>query len=504
MQKTLFIKLVIIAVLCLIFSIGLAMFRSVIYERQSYGDAVIAEIAEQHVHPQEVITPFIAIPTTITPPCTPKTANKAKACPDAYTKIQTLFADQTQATQDLSVSTNTYQRGIYHATSYRGELLFEQKYLPAALPPNTNTTTNAGADNESADNAAVMHWRDAKLIIPVSDLRGAATLPTVMLGQQAIKASYPQTPMLMGMSYVEVALPQATVTQLGKQMNTQPINITTNLPLSGISALSTVPTGQDFTLTMTSNWHAPNFIGKALPHTKSVSDKGFDASWQNQYLTIANNQTLSQCLGTPNTACRLLSTAHLDNAHAMYEPKTAINAHSSRTADDGYRSDGTVDVKNVRLNHFGVSFSEPNSVYLQTERSMKYALLLILISFGTFFLFEVIKSSRIHPIQYGLVGCALLTFYVLLLPLAEHIKFWQAYTTAASACVGLIGWYTYYVLGGIKRALTFTLILAGLYAAFYGILTTEVFNLLFGAVFCFLLLTCVMIMTRKIDWYKVA
>lgn len=488
MQKTLFIKLVIIAGLCLIFSIGLAMFGSVIYERQSYADAVIAEIAEQHVHPQEVITPFIAIPTTITPPCTPKTANKAKTCPDAYTKIQTLFADQTQATQDLTVSTNTYQRGIYHATSYRGELLFEQKYLPAALPPNTTTHTDANhesVDSKSADNAAVMHWRDAKLIIPVSDLRGAATLPTVMLGQKAIKASYPQTPMLMGMSYVEVALPQATVTQLGKQLSTPPIDITTNLPLSGISALSTVPTGQDFTLTMTSNWHAPNFIGKALPHTKAVSDKGFDASWQNQYLTIANNQTLSQCLSTPNAACRLLSTAHLD-------------------ADDGYRRDDTVDVNNIRLNHFGVSFSEPNSVYLQTERSMKYALLLILISFGTFFLFEVIKSSRIHPIQYGLVGCALLTFYVLLLPLAEHIKFWQAYTIAASACVGLIGWYTYYVLGGIKRALTFTLILAGLYAAFYGILTTEVFNLLFGAVFCFLLLTCVMIMTRKIDWYKVA
>ena len=161
-------------------------------------------------------------------------------------------------------------------------------------------------------------------------------------------------------------------------------------------------------------------------------------------------------------------------------------------------------LNSVRLNSFGVSFAEPNDVYLQTERTMKYALLLILISFGTFFLFEVIKSSRIHPIQYLLVGCALLTFYVLLLPLAEQIAFWQAYAIAGSSCVGLIGWYTYYVLGGVRRAVIFTAILAGLYAAFYGILTTEDLNLLLGAVFCFILLACVMIMTRKIDWYKIA
>ena len=158
----------------------------------------------------------------------------------------------------------------------------------------------------------------------------------------------------------------------------------------------------------------------------------------------------------------------------------------------------------MRLNSFGVSFAEPNDVYLQTERTMKYALLLILVSFGTFFLFEVIKSSRIHPIQYLLVGCALFVFYVLLLPLAEQIVFWKAYAIAASACVGLIGWYTYYVLGGVKRAAIFTVTLAGLYAAFFGILTTEDMNLLLGAVFCFVLLACVMVMTRKIDWYKIA
>lgn len=96
-----------------------------------------------------------------------------------------------------------------------------------------------------------------------------------------------------------------------------------------------------------------------------------------------------------------------------------------------------------------------------------------------------------------------IVFYVLLLPLAEQIVFWQAYTIAASACVGLIGWYSYYVFGGLKRALIFTATLAGLYAAFFGILSTEDLNLLLGAIFCFMVLACVMVMTRKLDWYKV-
>ncbi len=253
---------------------------------------------------------------------------------------------------------------------------------------------------------------------------------------------------------------------------------------------------------MRSNWHAPNFIGKALPNAKKLTAKGFEASWQNQYLTIANNQDLSQCISSANNRCVVTSQATLDNnSQSMVSDDALIAMEGAATAEataipDSYR--------NVRLNSFGVSFAEPNDVYLQTERTMKYALLLILVSFGTFFLFEVIKSSRIHPIQYLLVGCALFVFYVLLLPLAEQIVFWKAYAIAASACVGLIGWYTYYVLGSVKRAAIFTVTLAGLYAAFFGILTTEDMNLLLGAVFCFVLLACVMVMTRKIDWYKIA
>ncbi|GAF56989.1 inner membrane protein CreD [Psychrobacter sp. JCM 18901] len=358
------------------------------------------------------------------------------------------------------------------------------------------------------------------------------SLPCLLsqLIKKTIAANYPQIPIIENLTYVEVDIPKDVLdqlinptsqqnkdslvatssaginldksevnSQLSNPRDNQALNIMIDLPLAGISNVTTVPTGQNFTLSMHSDWQTPNFIGKSLPNIKSITAAGFDASWQNQYLTIANNQYLSQCLSAPNHQCTVISEPTLNTDSHSYNPDS-FEASRGLTADSMAVAGSN---QSILLNSFGVSFASPNDVYLQTERAMKYALLLILVSFGTFFLFEVLKSSHIHPIQYLLVGCALFVFYVLLLPLAEQIAFWQAYTVAASACVGLIGWYSYYVFGGFKRAVIFTATLAGLYAAFFGILSTEDLNLLLGAIFCFVILACVMVMTRKLDWYKV-
>ena len=505
MQKALIIKLSIIGGLCLIFAIGLNLMQSLVYERQQYSDTVINEISSQHVNPQEIITPFIAVPTTITPACNPE---KERSCRPAFELSIPQLASMTQAQQSLAVSTDTYQRGIYHATSYQGDVTFKQQYklsAPAALTIPTSTTvatpTASVVASENIDLSAYIKqganisyaWNDARLIIPVSDLRGVSQLPVVQVNGKTMTANYPVTPKMAGLSYVEVVLPADLFQQ-------KTLQITVDLPLMGLSAVRTIPLGQQFSMTMASDWHAPNFIGQALPAEKTFTNQGFQAEWENQYLTVANNQMLTQCLTTSGATCEIHSNLYPagmeDSIDAMYQADVAVVA-ANEAAD--YRS-----VQNIQMNGFGVSFAEPNNVYLQTERAMKYALLLIVVSFGTFFLFEIIKSLRIHPIQYLLVGSALLVFYVLLLPLAEQFVFWQAYAIAATACVGLIGWYTYYVLNSVKRAAIFTAILGGLYGGFYGLLTVEDLNLLLGAIFCFVLIASVMMLTRKIDWYRVA
>ena len=56
---------------------------------------------------------------------------------------------------------------------------------------------------------------------------------------------------------------------------------------------------------------------------------------------------------------------------------------------------------------FGVNLVDPVDVYVQANRAVKYALLFVLLTFAGFFLFEIMRDLRIHPVQYGLVGLAL-------------------------------------------------------------------------------------------------
>ena len=85
------------------------------------------------------------------------------------------------------------------------------------------------------------------------------------------------------------------------------------------------------------------------------------------------------------------------------------------------------------LDHFSVAFIEPINVYSQADRAIKYGMLFIALTFAAFFLFEILKSLPIHPVQYTLVGLALALFFLLLVSLSEHISFMHAYLIAGGA-----------------------------------------------------------------------
>ena len=76
---------------------------------------------------------------------------------------------------------------------------------------------------------------------------------------------------------------------------------------------------------------------------------------------------------------------------------------------------------------FGVSLIQGVDFYTKINRTIKYAVMFIAITFLAFFLFEVLSKIRIHPFQYLLVGFALALFYLLLLSLSEKFGFLPAY-----------------------------------------------------------------------------
>lgn len=451
MQKTLLIKCAIIGVLCLFFVLALTMISGLVYERKNYEQGVIDEIAQTQISAQTLTTPFVLT----------YDADKHKWTP--------IVPNMSEIAGNLAVKNGEYARGIYKATSYTAKLNIKQSYASFILgndsPTNPNiksvSTGKLPPELENAVNQANTKLsqpapqpkppspKTYSLIIPVSDLRGA-TLPKVKVNGKEYAAKFATTQPNGLSNFMQV--------ELGQVM---PSDVAFSFELSGLTGLSVVPLGENSTVNLTGDWSEPKFYGDALPIQKTFNTTGFTAQWQNSFLAQQNNIVLKNNLNE----CQNCSMSG--------------------------------------FNKISTDFVNTNNAYTKTDRTIKYALILLLVSFGTFFLFEVIKGLRIHPIQYLLVASGLLIFYVLLLSLSELIVFWQAYLVACVACVSLIGWYAFFVLKSFVRALIFGLILGGLYAGFYVILSAAEMNLLLGSVFCFVLLFAVMFITRNIDWYGI-
>jgi len=162
--------------------------------------------------------------------------------------------------------------------------------------------------------------------------------------------------------------------------------------------------------------------------------------------------------------------------------------------DRSYKTEGA---------HFGFSMLVPIDYYQTITRSVKYALLFIVLTFGTFFTIEILKSYRVHPIQYTLIGLALTLFYTLLISLSEQTGFEPAYIAASAAIVAMISLYTMSITKKKLFAVLIGTVLTGLYGTLYLLLRLEDYALLLGSVLLFVILGLFMFLTRNIDWYRI-
>src|SRR6185437_2523502 len=97
-------------------------------------------------------------------------------------------------------------------------------------------------------------------------------------------------------------------------------------------------------------------------------------------------------------------------------------------------------------------------------------ILFVLLTFGGFFIYEIMNNLPIHPVQYLLIGFGLAIFFLLLISLSEHIAFAAAYSISSVACIGLLSFYLTYVLRSLPRAVGFSVLLTVLYSSLYGLL----------------------------------
>lgn len=301
---------------------------------------------------------------------------------------------------------------------------------------------------QKTDNSTI-HWEQAYLTIGVSDLRGITenisfTLDNKLYPVEAA-GNYDR---LMGKILV-VSLNNADTLLTG-----QPLNFNCKIKLNGSSNINFIPIGKTSKVHVAGTWKSPGFIGNFSPeHT--ITENGFDANWS----VLRFNRSI------PET--------WIDNQVDTFEDAS-----------------------------FGVNLIDPVNHYQQNMRSAKYAIMFIALTFVVFFFVEILTKKRIHPIQYLLVGIALILFYSLLLSISEQINFGIAYLIASIATIGLITAYTHSIFKNKMQTGGLAAMLCMLYIFLYVVLQLEDIALLIGSVGLFIILGIIMFFSRKINWYK--
>ncbi len=136
-------------------------------------------------------------------------------------------------------------------------------------------------------------------------------------------------------------------------------------------------------------------------------------------------------------------------------------------------------------------------------RSSKYGLMIIVLTFLSFFMIELFGKRAIHPIQYLLIGLALVIFYSLLLAISEYLSFDLSYLIASLLVIVLITLYVKSVYKSLKISGIIFIALTTFYGFMYTILLLQDYSLLIGNIALFILLASVMFITRKLNWFGV-
>lgn len=289
-------------------------------------------------------------------------------------------------------------------------------------------------------------WEKAKIEVAISDLRGIHEIGAFTWNGQSDTFLPGMENALIGTTGISLLLPQIT-------SNDFPANFGFTLQLKGSESLQFAPVGEITEVELHSNWNDPGFEGSFLPTERTVDNGGFTARWK----VLNFNRNFPQ-----------------------------------QWKNEEYR---------VTNADFGVKLVTVADHYQKNSRSAKYGILVILFTFLSFFLNEIIAKIRVHPFQYILVGFAVLVFYLLLLSISEQLGFNLAYFISALAVITMIFAYSRTFLKSWTNSIVQTLILTFSFGFIFVLMQLESYALLVGSIGLFFILGLTMFFTRKINWY---
>ena len=335
-----------------------------------------------------------------------------------------------------AIKTQLIEKGVYDAVVYNSTVRIQGSF----------NKPDAGSLGINPND--ILYDR-AKLVFSLSDMKGLNNNPEIKINDQEYKsepATVENSPFTDGL---QVSFPL---------QGGQSLDFNYQLDLKGSSELSFMPTGKTTDVDITGDWKSPDFNDSPLPDSKAITANGFSAKWHRLYYE------------------RLFPRQWTGNDTSLISKKAITQAS------------------------FGVKLQLPVDQYHKIMRTAKYSVLIILLTFISLFLTELIKKQSIHLFNYTLIGAAMVVYYTLLLSFSEQIGFNYAYLLSSISTIVLIATFTASLLKNNPAAIIFALILSIFYGFIYVIIQLEELSLLFGSVGLFVIIAVLMYFSRKINW----
>lgn len=439
-----FLKILFIALLGLVLLIPMVMISGLVKERSLRKLEVGREITSKWGQSQEISGPVMVIPYEKEIVSRINEAGQVKTIVAYQTEYLHLLPNKLRVSQE--VKPEIRKRGIYQTVVYTSVTQINGDFLAFNL------------EKEGIKPEAVA-WEKARLVLGVSDLKGLSAFPEVAWNGKPAETNSSTATLFNEHLSAPVNL-AAEKTTVG--------TFTIKLNIRGADFTSIAPLGRENDITIKGNWANPAFDGDYLPTERSVKDGRFQARW---------------------------SVQSLDRKI----PQQWTNAQVGYPVED--KEEGKFSFKKPAIAVVKVVFLDGVDLYQQTDRSLKYAALVIVLAFLSLIFTEILRRTPFHIIHYALIGAALVIFYTLLLSFSEQIGFNAAYLTAFLATNGIITWFVRSISKSTLTALIFACILTLFFGFNFVLMQLEDYSLLVGSIGMFVILSALMYLTSKINWF---
>jgi inner membrane protein len=426
-----------------------------VYDRQTQSEQATASITEGWGGPQTVSGPVLVVPYRAT------AAETVIEGGQSVTRSREVIRELVLAPEAVELSTavapERRKRSIYEAVVYEARLEGRARF---ALPPDLE---------RHGVPPGAMDLTRAELRFGISDPRGLGSNPEVRVGG---------TPLALQPGGGSGGGPGFFAWLDAGGLAGRPLTVDFRYGFRGNAAVALAPQAGETRWTVRSPWPHPSFGGDFLPDARQVRGDGFSATYRIGNLALGRSLVSTSDAGSPATAAR---------AGVPPPPPPRVAPMTMAAAD------GATQLASISL-------IQPVDLYSRVNRATKYGFLFIGFTFLALLMFDVVGGIRVSPVEYLLMGAALVLFFVLLLAFAEVIGFTPAYVIASAAIAGLNTAYSAAVLRSWRRALLIGGLLVALFAVLYVLLSLEAFSLLIGSLLLFAALAGVMYGTRSIDW----